>query len=585
MLKKFQRLIVLQSFRDTLSNNDLVSHQRFRLFKITTLFSLIAYLALFYQILVLINGEYFLKGLITFLFALLFINYFGILYHKKQRFAYLTLVLLLFTLLHICTYYQGGVRNSGMFYLAGLLLAAYMLIGNKGGKLVAVLSVIHIVYFYFVARYTTWSSYELIGSDPALIDLDFLLTGVIAILVLTSQSDFLEKSKNAIINDIIEKKNELGVKNVELKKLSLVASKTNNGVIITDNFGRVEWVNDGFTRLMGFSFDEIVGKKSADLIHGEETSTETIETINQKLAQKESCSEELIKYHKDGRKIWVQENITPILDDNDNVIKFIYIESDITLRKAAEAKEAEYLRDLEKTIRELDKFAYVVSHDLKAPLRAIGNLTGWIEEDIGDTLPPDVLKNFNIIKGRVVRMEALIDGILDYSKAGKSKGQFVTVDTKTLLRETFDLVGATETCKFEISNHLPTLYTDKIKLQQIFMNLINNAVKYNNTTEPYVKVDAIEEKNFWHFTVADNGPGIDKQFHEKIFVIFQTLNARDEVESTGVGLAIVKKIIEEHEGKIWVESEKGKGSVFHFTWPKTVKSPEPVTKPEVAAAA
>ena len=579
--KSLKRIVFLESFRETLSDNDLVSHQRFRLFKITTLFSLIAYIALFYQIVTTLLGGFIIKSIISFLFFLLFVNYFGLLFHKKQRFAYLSLVLLLFTLLHVVTYYQGGVRNSGMFYLAGLILAAYMLIGNKGGKILAALSIIHIVYFFIIDQYSDWSTYELIGNEDQLIDLDFLMTGVVAVLVLTSQSDYIEKSKNEIIQDIISKKNELGIKNIELKKLSMVASKTNNGVVITDSKGIAEWVNDGFTRLMGYAFVEVVGKNPDEIIVMDEISHEAASRLKNKLLTKESCTEELLKYTKDGKKIWVQVNSTPILDNENNIVKYILIESDVTERKSAEEKMEEYLVNLEKTNKELDKFAYIVSHDLKAPLRAIGNLTGWIEEDIGATLPPDSVKNFNIIKGRVVRMEALINGILDYSKAGRNKGEFVSFDSRQLLKETFDLIGPPDNCTIEVNHNLPILNTDKIKLQQVFMNLVNNAIKYSDKKEIKIRVNVEEEKNFWHFKVTDNGPGIEKQFHDKIFVIFQTLNARDELESTGVGLAIVKKIIEDQGGQIWVESEKGQGATFHFTWAKSNnKNSEDINKAE-----
>lgn len=581
MLFRIKRYFNLSSFAETLSDNDLVSRQRLRLFKITSLFSFIVFLAFILQTAIVLSQHFVVLGLISSLFIFLFINYFSLNNHKKQHLAYLVLVMILFTLLHIITYFQGGVRNSGMFYLAGLILTAYMLLGNQGGKLMAVISIMHIAYFYWVNRNTNWVTYDLVGAEAELIDLDFLLTGIIAILVLTSQSDYIEKTKNAIIKDILDKKDELNRKNIELKKLSLVASKTNNGVIITDNTGRVEWVNDGFTRLMGFSYDEIIGKKTSTLLHGEDTNMQTVFRINQQLAVGKSCDEELLKYKKDGSSIWINENITPIMNHSGEVEKYIFIESDISERKDAEIKMEEYLRDLEKTNRELDKFAYVVSHDLKAPLRAIGNLTGWIEEDMGTELSESVRSNFGIIKGRVVRMEALINGILEYSKASKKTESLETFDSKQVVRDSFDLIGAPSNCEFTISRNLPIMYSEKTKLQQIFLNLINNAIKYNDKSKMEILVDASEEKAHWHFSITDNGPGIEKQFHEKIFVIFQTLNARDEVESTGVGLAIVKKIIEEQGGRIWVESEKGKGATFHFTWPKSnARNAEDISKSE-----
>lgn len=577
MFKKLSDFFALKSFYSTLNDNDLVSKQRFRLFKITTTFSFIVFLAFVYQAAMVLNGRYLTLGLIVILFLLLFINYFALPAHKSQKAAYLTLVLILFTLLHVVTYYQGGVRNSGMFYLAGIILIAYMLLGNKGGKLMAALSILHIGYFYYVSRYTNWVSYDFIGESDFLIDLDFLITAVISILVVTAQSNYIEKSKNAIIQDILEKKEEL-------KKLSLVASKTNNGVIITDQNGKAEYVNEGFERLMGYAVSEVIGKKPADLLHGEETDPDEVARINEILAKGESVSSELIKYRKDGNKIWIQENITPIIEDG-KVVKYIYIESDITSRKDAEQRMNEYMINLERTNRELDKFAYVVSHDLKAPLRAIGNLTGWIEEDLGENAPESVISNFNIIKGRVIRMEALINGILDYSKAAKKAGIEETFDTRAVISDAFDLIGAGEDCRLLLGPKLPIVHTEKTKLQQIFLNLISNAIKFNEKQHKTVEVDADESKHFWHFSVKDNGPGIDKKFHEKIFVIFQTLNARDEFESTGIGLAIVKKIVEDQGGRIWVESEPGNGSTFHFTWPKSpARNFEDISKAEFVPA-
>jgi light-regulated signal transduction histidine kinase (bacteriophytochrome) len=277
---------------------------------------------------------------------------------------------------------------------------------------------------------------------------------------------------------------------------------------------------------------------------------------------------EIIKYRKNGEMIWVQENVTRIIDETDQLTKYIFIESDISERKKSEEKMAEYLKNLEKTNKELDKFAYVVSHDLKAPLRAIGNLTGWIEEDAGHLLPGEVRKNFNLIKERVGRMENLINGILDYSKAAKRNDQFELFDTGAIVKEAVEFLGHKSEVNFQVQDKLPMVLADKVKVQQVFMNLIGNAIKFNTKADKQVKISFTESGPFYQFSIKDNGPGIDPRFHDKIFVIFQTVNTRDEFESTGVGLAIVKKIIEEQGGRIWVESRTGNGATFHFTWPK-----------------
>jgi signal transduction histidine kinase len=234
-------------------------------------------------------------------------------------------------------------------------------------------------------------------------------------------------------------------------------------------------------------------------------------------------------------------------------------------------KLKEYTTHLEKTNKELDKFASIVSHDLKAPLRAIGNLTDWIEEDAGATFAPETRDNFNTLKQRVKRMEDLIQAILDYSKADRREGDAVTVDTKKLIQESIDFIGRPENTSFIIQNKMPVFVTDQTRLCQVFTNLIGNAIKYNDNPKPEIKISAREENANWLFSIQDNGPGIDQKFHEKIFVIFQTLNRRDDVESTGVGLAIVKKIIEDQGGSIWVESELGEGADFKFLWPKVKK--------------
>ena len=169
-------------------------------------------------------------------------------------------------------------------------------------------------------------------------------------------------------------------------------------------------------------------------------------------------------------------------------------------------------------------------------------------------------------------MEDLINAILDYSKADRQViSDEVKFDTKQLIEETVDFIGRPDNLTLTLSDKIPTIKSDRTRMEQIFSNLINNSIKYTDKKDIRVHVGVEEQKDGWIFSVKDNGPGIEKQYHEKVFVIFQTLNRRDEVESTGVGLAIVKKIIEDQGGKIWVESEPGKGADFKFFWPKTKK--------------
>lgn len=241
---------------------------------------------------------------------------------------------------------------------------------------------------------------------------------------------------------------------------------------------------------------------------------------------------------------------------------------DISKEKEAERQLKEYTEDLERINKELDQFAYIVSHDLKAPLRAINNLSMWIEEDLEGKLEGDTQNQFNLLRGRVGRLENLINGILNYSRAGRIDVTPISVDVGNLINSILDMLSPPPQFTITVGKNMPVMEAEKIVLEQIFSNLISNAIKYNKNPTPTIDISCEDIGQYYKFCVADNGDGIEPQYHEKIFVIFQTLDARDKVESTGVGLAIVKKMIEEKGCNAWVESEKGQGARFYFTWPK-----------------
>lgn len=223
------------------------------------------------------------------------------------------------------------------------------------------------------------------------------------------------------------------------------------------------------------------------------------------------------------------------------------------------------IRELEHRNAELNKFAYVVSHDLKAPVRGIHNVIKWIEEDHQHELSPEMKKYLSIIPQRTQRMEALINGLLDYARISK-KTDIEEIDTNQLVRDIADSM-VPRTFRFDTHN-LPTFNAERIKLEQVFLNLISNAVKYTSREDGHIEVSCNETDKHYEFSVKDNGIGIAAEFHGKIFEIFQTLREKDEKESTGVGLAIVRKIIIEQQGSINVKSEPGIGSEFIFTWKK-----------------
>jgi len=228
-----------------------------------------------------------------------------------------------------------------------------------------------------------------------------------------------------------------------------------------------------------------------------------------------------------------------------------------------------YSEQLKKQNNELNQFSYVVSHDLKAPLRAIFKLSEWIEDDLKDVMSDESRKNMQTLRGRVYRLESLINGLLEYSKIGRTNVTPERVDVRTMLKETIDLLNPPPRIKVSIQSAMPVFCTKKYALQQVFFNLISNAIKYNDKENGIVDISANENGQCYQFTVQDNGMGIDPIYHKKVFDIFQTLQARDQVEGTGVGLSIIKKIVEDMGGTVSLESEEKKGAKFTFTWPKT----------------
>jgi signal transduction histidine kinase len=246
-----------------------------------------------------------------------------------------------------------------------------------------------------------------------------------------------------------------------------------------------------------------------------------------------------------------------------NLIRTKVIEKEVKQRTA----------ELNRANRDLAQFANVASHDLKAPLRGITHLTNWIKDDLGENIADEVRNNLNRLETRVKNMDALIQGILEYSRAGENSLVEKTIKVDILIHEILDFIGAADDVDMEIKPEMPVFTTDSIKLSQVFSNLISNAIKHNSSANKELVISSQRKGEFYEFTVADNGPGIAPEYHEKIFQMFQTLQARDKFENTGVGLPIVKKLVEDVNGSIRVESVgEGGGTAFVFLWPATFEN-------------
>ncbi len=224
---------------------------------------------------------------------------------------------------------------------------------------------------------------------------------------------------------------------------------------------------------------------------------------------------------------------------------------------------------LETANLELEQFAYVAAHDLKSPLRAIANLAEWLEEDIDAAALTDETRRYlQLLHARVHRMESLIDGLRTYSRIGRINSNAEIVHTEKIVRAVVHYLDVPEQFTLKLPPDMPVFNTYPQDLEQVFFQLISNAVKYNHLPTAQVEVAWKEEDDFYIFTVSDNGPGIEPEYHNKVFSIFQTLETRDKVESVGLGLPLVKKLVEHHGGKVNMESAVGEGVTIHFSWPK-----------------
>jgi PAS domain S-box-containing protein len=232
-----------------------------------------------------------------------------------------------------------------------------------------------------------------------------------------------------------------------------------------------------------------------------------------------------------------------------------------------EEKIKQRTAQLEHSNSELRDFAQIVSHDLKAPLRAISQLSFWISQDYADKIDEEGQSHLKLLISRVQRLDNLIEGILQYSRAGRVREKEVEINFNEIVNETVQLLNPPSTIKIVIENKLPNYIGDQTRFTQLFQNLIHNAIKSINKPKGLIKIGCIKKDAFWEFYIADNGIGIEEKYFERIFNIFQRLESRDEQEGTGVGLSLVKRIVQIYGGDIWVNSKLEKGTTFFFKLP------------------
>jgi light-regulated signal transduction histidine kinase (bacteriophytochrome) len=272
----------------------------------------------------------------------------------------------------------------------------------------------------------------------------------------------------------------------------------------------------------------------------------------------------------EGEERWVHEIGEVMRSDDGKPVRMIGTVHDITERKFAEEQVRSAMAELERSNRELEQFAYVASHDLQEPLRMVSSFTQLLAQRYGDQLDQDAHDFIGFAVDGANRMQRLINDLLMYSRVGTRGGPLAPTDSHSALgRSIVNLRTLIEESGAMVTNdELPMVLADDGQLGQVFQNLVANGIKFRRPGEPpRIHVSARKDRDEWVFEVTDNGIGIEPDFHSRLFVIFQRLHPREEYAGTGIGLAICKRIIDRHGGRIWLESEPGKGSTFFFTLP------------------
>lgn len=343
------------------------------------------------------------------------------------------------------------------------------------------------------------------------------------------------------------------------------------GVIVVGPDGRISDANAWMETLVGYSPDELVGTAVDALVPERYRETHAVDLSRFFAAPKVrqmGTSRELFALRKDGREIPVEIGLSPVdLPEGPRVVATLL---DVSARRQAERALQRVADELARSNQELDRFAYVASHDLRAPLVSISQLADWLASDLESVLTPETRHLLDLMRGRVGRLALLIDGLLAYSRAGRAAPDVTHVHVGDLVREIVDSLPRMEKFHVEIAPDIPDLEAPRSLLSQVLGNLIDNAVKHHHGDEGRIAIGWADRGEMLELSVADDGPGIASEHHEKVFGLFQTVRSRDEVEGAGMGLPLVTRIVERFGGSVGLSSEPGAGTTIRFTWPRRV---------------
>jgi PAS domain S-box-containing protein len=372
------------------------------------------------------------------------------------------------------------------------------------------------------------------------------------------------------------KQTQKALRSASLYSRSLLEASLDPLVTISPE-GKITDVNEATTKVTGIARDQLVGTDFSSYFTEPEKARESYQQV---FAKGFVTDYPLTIHHQDGRLTDVLYNASVYKDTHGNVLGVFAAARDITERKRIEAELARHREHLEELVlqrtealarsnRDLEQFAYVASHDLQEPLRAVAGFAGLLQQRYQGKLDEKADSYISLAIDGATRMQTLIGDLLSYSRVGTKGKAMEPTDARRSVQDALTNLQASigESGAVIQVDPLPTVWADAVQLTQLFQNLIANAIKFHSDRPPEIQVGARREQDAWRFWVRDNGIGIEPQYAERIFLIFQRLHTRKTYPGTGIGLAICKKIVECYRGSIWVESQPGQGSTFYFTLP------------------